>query len=176
MEKECKRNHEKMEIIFYCVGKKTKKPHRGGSYKNTVISAIVAIWCSLQQRGVNKSIWNPPETAPASTSLPYSDSTVSTETSTRVLAVHAHQHNSGTKVRALEFPFTRQKRVYTTETPDKESHSKLARIFGCDSSDTQRRSGGTAPPKGLPSSLLPKLQVMKNLKLHLDKSINMKCK
>lgn len=39
-----------MEIIF-CVGKKKKKSIGGGELQNTVISAIVANWCSLQQPG-----------------------------------------------------------------------------------------------------------------------------
>lgn len=36
----------------------------------TVLSAIVANWCSLQQRGVNKCIRNQPETGPDQPGLP----------------------------------------------------------------------------------------------------------
>lgn len=66
------------DYFLLCWQKTNKKNASGESYKNTVISAIVAISCSLQQRRVNKFIWNPRETAPDSTSLLYSDPTVST--------------------------------------------------------------------------------------------------
>lgn len=52
-----------MEIIF-CVGKKKKKDREGEELQNTVISASLANWCSLQQRRVNKFIQNQQETGP----------------------------------------------------------------------------------------------------------------
>lgn len=53
--KNVKENTRKWKLFFIVLAKKPKKkPHRGESYKNTVISAIVANSCSLQQRRVNK--------------------------------------------------------------------------------------------------------------------------
>lgn len=117
-------------FIVLAKNKQTKKNALGESYKNTVISAIVAISCSLQQR-VNKFIWNPRETAPDSTSLLYSRPTVSTETST-----HVHRHGTNVRARRISF-YTTQKDFIQLKirTKNRRTKVKLARIFGFDSSD-----------------------------------------